>query len=509
MLKKLIVVSIIIGCAFVWAQDLSRPDVNVRKDDVGNVQSKPNIGVVKVEEIKSAEDPRTADPRMNFQGYLTDNSGHPVNGNVTVRFMIYNSNSGGTLLWAETLTVACDSGLFNEVLGYVHSIPASVFTSGYARWMELHINGQNMGRIHITSAGFAYAATKADTGAYAYNSDRLDGHHWSEVPNSSDYIDEGQTAGGDLYGTYPNPYVDGLRGKAVSPNSPTAGFVLKWYNNAWTPRPDDVGNISISQGTGIICSPNPITSTGTVSFNSSWGDSRYINEGQSAGGDLSGTYPNPNVDHATYAENSDRVDGFNANLNGGPLTIVPCNANGRFIVDAGVGPAIRGIGPIGVDGQGNPGVTGYGGQIGVYGNGSSYGIYCSGDFGCSGTKYFIQPHPYELNKEIAYACLEGGESGTYCRGTAQLTNGAAIVNLPEHFGLVTSDDAITVQITPLGECKGLYVESKSTTKIAVKELNAGNSSVKFDYFVQGIRKGYENRPVIRDAQIVNYKKSQY
>lgn len=35
------------------------------------------------------------------------------------------------------------------------------------------------------------------------------------------------------------------------------------------------GISSISEGTGIDCSPNPITSTGTVSFNTSWGDGRY------------------------------------------------------------------------------------------------------------------------------------------------------------------------------------------------------------------------------------------
>ncbi|RKZ28508.1 hypothetical protein DRQ36_10340 [bacterium] len=36
------------------------------------------------------------------------------------------------------------------------------------------------------------------------------------------------------------------------------------------------GVTSISQGTGVTCSPNPITATGTISFDQTWGDGRYI-----------------------------------------------------------------------------------------------------------------------------------------------------------------------------------------------------------------------------------------
>lgn len=47
---------------------------------------------------------------------------------------------------------------------------------------------------------------------------------------------DGDTAGGDLGGTYPNPQVSALRGRSISTNAPTVGQVLVWTGTAWTPQ---------------------------------------------------------------------------------------------------------------------------------------------------------------------------------------------------------------------------------------------------------------------------------
>ncbi len=115
-----------------------------------------------------------------------------------------------------------------------------------------------------------------------------------------------------------------------------------------------------------------------------------------------------------------------------------------------------------------------------------------GDLRVKGRKFFVQQHPEDPTKVITYAALEGPEAGTYVRGTAQLVDGEATIGLPESFRLVTAGEGLTAQVTLLEDCNGLYVAEKSTESIVVRELMNGTSSTRFDYLVQGVRKGYEN-----------------
>lgn len=120
------------------------------------------------------------------------------------------------------------------------------------------------------------------------------------------------------------------------------------------------------------------------------------------------------------------------------------------------------------------------------------------DIMCEGTKYFIQPHPFDPTKEIGYISLEGPEAGTYVRGSAELINGEAVITLPDHFGMVTSTNGLTVQLTPRGAWLQLYATSVTVAKVTVREAEGRNG--KFDYLVQGIRLGYENTPVLRERR---------
>jgi len=135
--------------------------------------------------------------------------------------------------------------------------------------------------------------------------------------------------------------------------------------------------------------------------------------------------------------------------------------------------------------------------FGVRGTTSSpdgYAVFSAGNFGSIGSKSFVQPHPADPAKEIHFVSLEGNESGTYFRGSARLTDGRVAIDVPEEFKLVTEADGLTVQVTAKGPNAGLWVEVETLDRIVVR----GNGGVKFDYFVNGVRRGFANHVAIRE-----------
>jgi len=132
------------------------------------------------------------------------------------------------------------------------------------------------------------------------------------------------------------------------------------------------------------------------------------------------------------------------------------------------------------------------GVYGITGSSSGYGVFSSGDFGGSGAKFFIQPHPEDAGKQIRFVCLEGNESGTYFRGSSRLVGGRVYIDVPEEFRMVSEPDQLTVQVTARGPDAGLWVEQSDLHTIVI----AGNGDVEFDYFVNGIRRGFSDVEIV-------------
>lgn len=124
------------------------------------------------------------------------------------------------------------------------------------------------------------------------------------------------------------------------------------------------------------------------------------------------------------------------------------------------------------------------------------GASIKGNLSVSGQKNFVQEHPADPDKEIVYVALESGEAGTYTRGTATLIHGKAVIDLPEHFRLVTGDEGLTIHLTPRGEWLQLYAVELNASQCVVREAQGKSGS--FDYLVHGIRKGHEDHQVIRE-----------
>lgn len=140
------------------------------------------------------------------------------------------------------------------------------------------------------------------------------------------------------------------------------------------------------------------------------------------------------------------------------------------------------------------GISGYNGVCLGYQGECQFEVYSDGTIRAS-TKQFVADHPTDSTKSIVYVSLEGPENGLYIRGTAELSDGEAVIELPEHFSLIASEQGLTVQLTPIGEWLQLYVVEKSPQRIVVRE--AQGKSGRFDYLMMGLRKGYEDHQVIQ------------
>lgn len=122
-------------------------------------------------------------------------------------------------------------------------------------------------------------------------------------------------------------------------------------------------------------------------------------------------------------------------------------------------------------------------------------VRIEGTLRVTGTKNFVQAHPKDATKDIVYVALEGGEAGTYFRGSAELVDGTAVIKLPEHFALITNLEGLTVQLTPLGDFLQLYLVEKTPNQLVVREATGKTGT--FDFLVQGVRTGFENHQPIQ------------
>lgn len=95
-------------------------------------------------------------------------------------------------------------------------------------------------------------------------------------------------------------------------------------------------------------------------------------------------------------------------------------------------------------------------------------------------------------------------------GQGQLVNGEAQIQLDDIFSKNVTIDAehpLRVLVQLEGDCNGVYVTDKSETGFTVKELNGGNSNVKFTYHVVANRaNSYKNGQLVSKYADVRFPK---
>ncbi len=216
---------------------------------------------------------------------------------VLISFSIHKGSASGPIIFEEDHnTLTNEFGLINLNLG---SVNAGDFNN--IDWdegpyfLEVEINGESIGTTPFQTVPYSKLATDMSIDALTDVSIRSpqrgdvlkwDGSKWEakidETADLSGSVDTdptddiiiGTDAKGDLTGSYPDPKVIGIQGKAVSNKAPEKDQILKWDGEKWTPADDEQGN---SNGSG---DPDPDDD---------------ITIGSKASGDLAGNYPDPVV----------------------------------------------------------------------------------------------------------------------------------------------------------------------------------------------------------------------
>jgi hypothetical protein len=237
--------------------------------------------------IVSGAEAITIPQMLSYQGKLTDSLGQPVpDGNYQLTFRLYTQPTGGSAIWTEGQTMQVVDGLFSALLGSV--TPISSVPDGGALYLGLQVAvaPELAPRLRIVSAAYAFLTARAA------NADLLQGRDTAAFApaghnHDATYVNEGQadavTGAMLVDGTVLTADVGdtAVTMAKLARTGATTGQVVKWTGSAWAPSQDNTGGGSgvtdVYQDTGIICVPNPITSSGNVKLNLSYSDGRYIN----------------------------------------------------------------------------------------------------------------------------------------------------------------------------------------------------------------------------------------
>lgn len=125
-----------------------------------------------------------------------------------------------------------------------------------------------------------------------------------------------------------------------------------------------------------------------------------------------------------------------------------------------------------------------------------------GNLTAQGNKNFVQAVDTDDGpKEVVYTASEAPTPRTEASGVAELDGGSAEIDLPDHFGWVTSDaESIHVQTTPYSvDSAGLAVVERSPERLVVEDVD-GTGDYEFSYTVRGTRDGYEDKQVVREPR---------
>jgi len=441
---------------------------------------------------------------IDYQGVLRSAADEPLTGTYDMTFRFFDAQSGGNEilvdrhLAADARAVTVSGGLFAVELGggvvadgagpgtYVTLAP--LFHDDTEVWLEVQVGMETLSpRTRILASGYALNATSAGT------ADQLNGQA------STFYLDTSanrQVKTGTMLFESPDPtfptvqaIADSGSVGAFSTTSAGATCKLSFGNNGLECRGNTFGGFFYDS------TDNSYAYVGYASYGIYAASPSYGGVFTSTGGAGIGVY-GYGPTSAGYFHNS--TSGSDAYLGTGTYGV---DAHGptaaRFVQDLSTGSYTY----IGYSGYGILSKT-YNGIHSIDITDSSWSRIGNSPYKVQGTGSvsFVQNHPDDPQEVVIYHAPESSEVNVYTRGSARLVNGFARVDLDPTFAWTANPDiGLTAHLTPRGEPVALAVEEVSSRELRVRGPRGSNAA--FDYWVMGLRIGFEEMPSVTPKEI--------